>query len=197
MNRLKSAALAALLLAVAPLARALNLVSIETDYNQNTVSITTVGVTSFTLDVGGFGTAGYAVLGSSYITNGTDGTTAGATVLITTNTKNVVGFSYSFLPQGAAGTLQYSQTVKFPAPKGTGALNGNGGSVSPQNTPYPSANFFTAPVISTSTLIVVPSLTPWSDSFWAKTTNPIFYATSLTASATYTLTVSFGIPERQ
>ncbi len=204
MNRLKAATLALLFVACAPRAHAnSDPVTVETKWNEKTVSITTTGVTSLTFDVGGFGAAGYAILGGSYTANGVDGTTYGSLLTITTMTYNVVGSDYVFYASATLSTtfpsLKIVQTLKTPVPNGIGIRNSNGVvfSSSAFNTPYPAANFFTAPVISTSTTITEPNGVLVQHTFRAKVANPIFLLTGLTSSATYMLTVDYLIPALQ
>lgn len=202
MNRLKAAAAAAFVLVLAcslPARASGDQVTMETKWNQKTFSISTTGVTSATFDIGGFGAQGYKLVGSSYTQNGVDGTTYGAVAVAVSSTPNVVGSNYLAYSTNSF-SLQISQTVKTPAPLGLG-VHGNGNttvtSTSTFNSPYPTANFFTVPVISTSAVINVPASVLWTDSFRANTVNPIFRLTSLNTGATYYLTVDYLVPEIQ
>jgi hypothetical protein len=199
MNRLQTA-LALLLLAFAPLARAINPVSLETDWNLNLFSISTVGVSALTADVGGFGAAGYAVVGNKYLANGTNGTTYGASLTVSTATPNVVGFSYSALVVGGTASMQVTQTLNTPAKAVGSASTTTGpypnptgtGTFGTFTTPNPVEWTFTAPVISTSSVIPLPSGVSFSGTFEAVVSNPIFYFTNLTAGATLYITSDFG-----
>ena len=203
MNRLAKTFLALGLLFAAPFARATgDQVTMETKWNEKTVSITTFGVTSVTLDVGGFGGAGYAINGGTQVLNGVDGTVWGSTAPIVLNStstlpaRNVVGSNY-IAYSTSTFTLQIAQTLKTPPPLGAGSRNGNTTAYTVQNTPYPSANFFTVPVISTSAPINVPAGVLWTDAFRANTVNPIFYLSNLSKGASYYLTVDYLVPEIQ
>lgn len=190
MNRLATIAL--LLLAIALPARALSPVTVETIWTQKTFSISTTGVTSATFDIGGFGAQGFNKPGGTYTANGTDGTTYGAPLSVTTNTVNVVGFSWSALSIGGDASLKISQTIKMPTPLGSA----NASSFS-FNNPSPMANNFSVPLISTSSAIGLPNNVAFGSTFWAQTANPVFAFTGLTASATLYLTVEYGIPRVQ
>lgn len=193
-----TAALAALILAFSSTSKATDPVSIETKWNVKTFSISTTGVTSATFDIGGFNAQGYAILGGTYTANGVDGTTLGTILAITTNTVNVVGFSWSALPIGGLANLQISQTIKVPPPH-PGYIYGVASSTNiPKfNSPAPMANAFVTPLISTSSTIVIPNSVPLSASFEAETTNPRFIFTGLTAAATLYFTTNYGIPRVQ
>lgn len=205
MNKLKQAVAALLLLVCVPMARAnSDPVTLETHWNEKTVSIAYVGVTTFTFDVGGFGPAGFAINGGTQVLNGVDGTVYGSTVPIVLNSsttapaQNVVGFDYSFLAIGSTCTLKIAQTLKTPPPIGIGIRSGNTGSITNYNSPYPAANFaLTAPVISTSSAILMPSNVLYTHTFRAKVTNPIFIGAGLTPGTTYLLTVDYGVPNIQ
>ena len=187
MNRL-AAALAIML--VSSFAHALAPVSVETDWNEKTVSLTTTGVSAATVDVGGFGSSGFAVLGGSYTANGVDGVAAGTVLTVSSATKNAIGFDYWFYSAASSATLKIAQTLKTP----TNPVPANTASY---NTPAPSQYYFNVPVISTSTAITLPSATIVSHTFRALVSNPIFYLSGLSPSATYTLTVDYGVPHLQ
>ncbi len=191
MNRLKLAAIMLLAFASKSYAAA-DPVSIETKWNVKTFSISTTGVTSATFDIGGFGAAGYAILGGTQVANGVDGTTYGTNVTITTNTVNVIGFSYSALPLGGSASLQIAQTIRTPAPAGTNQKNPNG-----FNTNFPGAAYFTTPQISTSSAISIPNSVPMSDTFTAEVKNPVFIFSGLTSAATLYFSVDYGVPGAQ
>ncbi len=200
MKRLVTAVAAALLLSRAVPALALaDAVTVETKWNEKTVSVTTTGVTSLTLDVGGFGAAGGMVVGNTATTNGTDGTTQGASSVVTSTWTNVVGFDYSFLALGSTATLKIAQTIKMPVPLGVGIRGPNQTirSTSTYTVPYPASYLFTVPLISTSTAIVEPVGVLVTHSFRAQVQNPVFILTNLTASGTYTLTVNYGLPHKE
>jgi hypothetical protein len=191
MNRL-TVTLAALLLACASLARAgSDPVTIETKWNEKTVSYTTTSVTAATFDPGGFGASGFAIIGGKYITNGVDGTTAGASVTITTATKNIIASDYWFNATGSTASLQIAQTVKTPPPAGSNVKTTSG-----FNTNAPTVNFFSAPVISTSSAIIFPTGTT-IQSFRAQVANPVYILSGLMPSATYTLTLNYLVPAAQ
>lgn len=200
-NRLLTAALAALLLTAGGLrASAQQVVTVETKWNEKTVSMTTTSVTSAILDVMGFGAAGGGLLGNTYVQNGTDGTTAGTTsTIVSTTPINGVLFDYSFYAQGSTGTLKIAQTIKMPVPLGVGIRNGNGvlTSTSTFSKPYPVSYIFTVPVISTSSAIIEPSGTVVTASMRAQVQNPVFLLSNLSTSATYTLTLNYGVPYQQ
>lgn len=173
-------------------------VTVETKWVQKTFSISTTGVTSTSFDIGGFAAYGYAILGTTYTANGVDGTTLGAVLTVDTNTVNVVGLSYSALPLGGSASLKIAQTVKTPpphAPFGFGVQSST--VITAGNSPFPGAYNFVAPVISTSAAIVIPNSSPWSDTFQAQTSNPIFYFTGLTSGATLFFTVDYAVPRPQ
>jgi hypothetical protein len=200
MNRI-AVALAVLLLS--SFARAQQVLTVESKWNEKTFSKTVTGVTSATFDIGGFGSAGGMVLGNTGTANGVDGTTYGATSIITSTWTNVVGFDYVFYASATLSTtfpsLQIAQTLKMPTPAGVGFNNGNQNvrSTTTYNTPYPSSYFFTVPLISTSSVITEPNGVLVQHSFRAQVQNPVFILTGLTASATYMLTVDYGVSPRQ
>lgn len=190
MNRL--AVLVSLLVSIGVIpARAIAPVSIETNWNVKTFSISTTGVTSATFDIGGFGADGYAIQGHSYRANGVDGTTLGAVSTVSSNTTNVVGFSYSALPIGGGANLQIAQTIRTSPPAGLVSQSTN------FNSQFPGAAYFTVPLISTSSVIATPASVPIADVFPAVVTNPIFYFTGLTSAATLYFSVDYGIPRQQ
>ncbi len=198
MIRIKTAAFALLLLACFMPARALAPVAIETNWNQKTFSISTTGVTSATFDIGGFGAQGYARLGDTYTANGVDGTTYGASLTVTTNTTNVVGFSWSALPVGGSAVLQISQTIKTPAPRPPRGFGVQSSTVIPTfNSPAPMANSLTVPLISTSTTITIRDAVSVSETFTAVVKNPRFIWTNLTAAATLYFSASYLVPASQ
>lgn len=189
------------MLLAASSARALVPVSIETDWNEKTVQFSTFGVTSFTADVGGFGGAGFAVLGSSYVANGVDGSTFGASVLVTSTTKNVVLFDYSIVSTNSF-SYQIVQTLKTPTNalyvpvQSTVTIPGVGVNTFSAQSAFSSAYYFSTPQISTSSLIsypasglVVPIVFP---PMRAKVENPVFLLSSLNKGSTYYLTVDYG-----
>ena len=185
---------AALLIAPRLAMAAADPVSLEVKWNVKTMAISTTGVTSFTLDPGGFGSAGYAVVGGTQVQNGVDGTTLGNQVAITTMTQNVVGFSYTVLPVGGIAQLQWTQTIKTPPPS---AVKLSSPSAMGYNNPSPWMNYFSVPQISTSSIITVPSGTAFIGNFEAQVSNPIFYFTGLTASGTTYVTIDYGVPRSQ
>lgn len=204
MNRILM--IAALLLGSVMSARAAaDPVSVEVKWNEKTVSITTTGVTSATFDIGGFGAYGAAFLGNPAKFNGVDGSTYGQATVVTSTWSNVTAFGYVFYASATLSanfpSLQIAQTIKMPTPNGYGLRqpsNMSGyTSTSTYNSPYPTANFFTAPVTSTSTTITEPNGVLVTHHFRAQVTNPIFYMTGLTSSATYMLTVDYGVPRAQ
>lgn len=200
MNRLKMALATLLALSFSTLARAAaDPVSIEVKWQVKTFSISTTGVTSAIFDIGGFGAAGAAILGNTAKFNGVDSTTYGANSVVTSTWTNIVGFGYSILPIGGNANFTISQTLKMPSPNGTGIF-GNTGNVfssSTYNTPYPASNFFTVPVISTSSTITVPNGVPFGDSFTAQVANPVFNFSGLTAAATLYFSFDYGVPRAQ
>jgi hypothetical protein len=100
----------------------------------------------------------------------------------------VVGFDWTMLAQGSTATLKIAQTMKIPVPSLVRSTN------AVQNTPYPSAFFLAAPVISTSSAINIPVGLVVGHIFRAQVSNPVFILSNLNAAATYTLTVNYGIP---
>ena len=195
--------LAAILGLLSSSARALGPVTIETQWNEKTASISTSGVTSFTFDVGGFGGYGYAIVNATYTQNGVDGTTWGSTATVSTTTANVLLSSYSLYPIGGGGTYTISQTLKTP-PKspvlyanisGVNGVNNTNTFLATSN--FPSAVFFVSPQISTSSTINIISGTPYSHDARGKITNPVFTFSGLTAAATYYLSVDFLLPAIQ
>ena len=200
MNRI-TAALAVLLLS--SFSRAQQVLTVESKWNEKTVSITTTGVTSAIFDIGGFGGAGGMILGNTGSANGVDGTTYGATSVITSTWTNVVGFDYVFYASATLSTtfpnIKIAQTIKMPTPSGVGfnGWNQNVRSTTSYSTPYPVSYFFTAPVISTSSAITVPNGVLFPHTFRAQVQNPVFILSGLTSSATYMLTVDYGVPHLQ
>lgn len=196
MNRLKQATAALLLLAFAPFVRAQQILTIETKWNEKTVSITTTGVTSMMLDVAGFGAYAAPVLGNPARFNGVDGTVYGAGTVVTSTWTDVAAFDYTMYSSATLAAtfagLQIAQTLKTPPAAGTNAKTTSG-----FNSPAPTSNFFSAPVISTSTVITIPNGVLFQHAFRAQVKNPIFYLTGLTANDTYTLTVDYGVPHIQ
>lgn len=192
------------ILLLSPFARALAYdapVTVETKWVSKTFAISTSAFSATTLDIGGFGAAGHAVLGNNYTQNGVDGTTLGASVAVTTNTVDVIGLSWkAYIVSGATTTarLQITQTTKTPVPSGhfqggvfysTNTTNGN--------SPFPGAYTTTAPTISTSSYITIPSGVLWQDTFQAQTQNPIFHFDNLNTSATLYFTVDYAVPRPQ
>lgn len=192
MNRLKMAAVA-VLLSIAASARAQQVLTVETKWNEITVSTTITGVTSATFDIGGFGGFGYAGLGNAAKFNGTNGTTFGQSTVVTSTWTNVVAFDYVFYASATLSTtfpgLQIAQTVSTPPPPGANAKN-----PASFNTNFPGSLYSTVPVISTSSVITEPNGVLVQNSFRARVQNPIFYLTGLTSGATYVLTVDYGVP---
>lgn len=170
-------------------------VTLETKWTEKTFAIAFTGVSSGTLDIGGFGSWGRAVLGKTYTLNGVDGTTFGASATVSTNTTNVIAFDYTVLAAGGTVSLQYAQTVKTPPPGAVNALTL--ATVIAYNSPAPTANAFTVPLISTSSLMSFPSSTPYSEKFSAEVSNPVFYFTNLSAGATLYFTSNYGVPRVQ
>ncbi len=199
MNRIKTAALALLLLAPALAHAAADPVSIETKWTVKTFSISTTGVTAATFDLGGFGGAGGMVLGNAATFNGVDGTTYGNATVVTSTWTNVVGFGYAVLPVGGNASFTIGQTLKMPVPNGLGLRNSNGVvfASSTYNTPYPAANLFTTPAFSTSAVITVPNGAPFSDAFTAQVQNPVYTFTGLTTAATLYFSADYGVPRAQ
>ena len=198
MNRIKIATYVIAFLACSMPVAALAPVTIETAWNHKTFSISTTGVTSATFDIGGFGSQGYARSGDTYTENGVDGTTLGTVVSVTTNTTNVVGFSWSALTVGGAGSLQISQTIKTPERRGSLGFGIQSSTSIPSFTsPFPGAYTLTAPQISTSSTISLRDSVSVSDTFTAQVSNPRFIFTSLTAAATLYFSTSFGSPRAQ
>ena len=191
MKRLKTIA-AGLLFALVGLRAAAQPITLETKWNQKTFSISTTGVTSLTIDVAGYGSAGYNLLGAVRTLNGLDGTVYGSTAATTTSDVNVTGFSWAALAQGADGTMQMTQTIKTPPARGSANA-----SSSAFNSPFPDANNFSVPLISTSSTQRLPSGVGLSDRFSAQVTNPIFYFTNLTSAATLHFTLIYGVPKVQ
>lgn len=188
-------AVAALLLTLAQPARAAaDPVTVETKWQVKTFAISTTGVTSLTIDLGGFGAVGYAVLGQQMRANGVDGTTYGSASVITSTATNVVGFAYSVLPLGGSASLQVSQTLKTPP---GGAVRVSSGTSLGYNSPYPAANAFSVAVLSTSAVITIPNGVPYDGKFQAQTMNPRLIFTGLTAAATLFVTADFGTPRLQ
>jgi hypothetical protein len=184
------------LLAISGRASALDPKTIETDWNQKTFSISTSGVTSATFDIGGFGANGFAILGSSYTQNGVDGTTYGATAVVSSTTKNVVGFDYIAFSSNSF-SMQISQTLRTPVnpvPSCSSAAVPSGTFWAQSSMPSSYCN--SAPVISTSSVINFPpsQTIPLYVEFRAVTSNPIFRLTNITAGSTVYLTVDYGIP---
>lgn len=173
-------------------------VTVETKWVQKTFSISTTGVTSLTIDIGGFGSVGYAKPGSTYRANGVDGTTYGLVTNVTTNTTNVIGASYSVLPIGSSVAFTIAQTLRTPPP-----LSASQGGVfystkvTAGNSPFPGAYNFSVPQISTSSSITVPNSVPWTDSFQAQTENPVFAFPTLTPSATLYFSCDYFVPRPQ
>lgn len=192
MKRLLMVAAAAVLLLsrAIPAFAAADPSTMEVKWIEKTVSITTTGVTSFTFDPGGYGAAGFAVVGGTKVSNGTDGTTQGSTVAVVAADRNVVGFDWSFLAQGSTATLKIAQTTATPAPRGLTAQNR-----SSFDNPFPASYYLTAPSISTSSAIMLPAGVQYYHAFRAQVTNPVFILSSLTAASTYTLTVNVGYPK--
>ena len=179
-------------------AAALAPVGIETNWNQKTFSISTTGVTSATFDIGGFGSQGYARIGDTYTENGVDGTTLGNVVDVTTNTTNVVGFNWSALAVGGAGSLQISQTIKTPERRGALGFGVQSSTAIPGfNSSFPGAYTLVVPLISTSSTISLRDSVSISDTFTAQTANPRFIFTNLTAAATLYFSTSYGTARAQ
>ncbi len=203
MTRLKTATLAILLSVCASIARAQQVLTVESKWNEKTVQLSTTGVTATTFDIGGFGAAGGMVLGNTARFNGADGTTYGIASVVTSTWTNVVGFDYVFYASATLSTtfpsLQIAQTLKMPVPKGVGFNVPNSAvtSTTAYNTPYPSSYFFTVPLISTSSAITEPNGVLVTQSFRAQVQNPVFILSGLSSSATYFLTVSYGVPHKE
>lgn len=189
MTKLKTLCAAVALLACAMPAIA-QPVTLETRWTQKTFSISTTGVTSLTIDVAGYGAAGYNLLGTTRTLNGVDGTVYGATITATTADVNIVGFSWSGLALGGSASLRVSQTVKTPPARGSANASSAG-----FNSPFPGSNNFSVPLISTSTAIILPDSVSVSQKFTAQTTNPVFVFTGLTAAATLHFTLDYGVPK--
>lgn len=167
-------------------------ITLETKWTQKTFSISTTGVTSLTIDVAGFGAAGYNLPGTTRTLNGVDGTVYGATVTATTADVNIVGFSWSGLAIGGSASMRISQTVKTPPARGSANA-----SSAAFNSPFPGANNFSVPLISTSSAIVFPNSVSVSEKFSAQTTNPVFTFTGLTSAATLYFSLDYGVPKVQ
>ena len=163
----------ALALIGAGASHALAPVTIETDWNWQTMTSSFTGVTSKTVDVAGFASAGYAVNGSA---------------------PNVIGFTYWVLPLGSSVTYTVSQTTKTYS-----SLAGNPSAFNSSfaNGLY-SANL--APAISTSAPMGLPAGSSWKDAyqghFQAWTMNPVFTFNGLSTAATTYLIVEYGIQRR-
>jgi hypothetical protein len=175
MNRLKQMVAAALLLACAVRAHAVNNIMFDVDYNWQVGASSFTSVTSKTVAFNPFlPVAGYFIGGS---------------------TPNVVGYSFQFLPVGSSGTFSISQTTATFSPL---AQNTTGYTSLPA--PRTLDNINQVPIISTSTNITVPAGTTlhdaYSDTFRAKTENPVFNFTSLNPAATYYLYWTMGVQRR-
>jgi hypothetical protein len=192
MNRLKAAMIALLVLALAPLARAQQVVSVETKWNEKTTAITTTSVSSLYFDVSGFGTTGYAILGGTYTANGVDGIPFGTLTAISTtnfNQLSSVGFDYTVLSLGSTAQFYISQTMKTPSAAGTNQKNPGG-----FNSPFPGGQYVPAVVFSSSAYITVPANTLYTHTFRGQVQNPIFNFNGLSKSATLYLQVDYGVP---
>ena len=181
MSRMKSAVLAVFLLLSFALslhtpARAVNNIMFDDDYNWGVNFASFTSVTSYTFAVNPLlpASAGYVVGGS---------------------TPNVVGYSYQILSVGGSANFTISQTTQtfsYLAQATTGF-----------NSPAPlnlhSSNY-RVPVISTSTLITIPSGTTmrdaYSDTFRAKTQDPVFNFSGLSTADTTYIWVTFGAQRR-
>lgn len=161
------------LAAFASPARALQNVTYEMDYNWQVMQSSFTGVTSKTVDIAGFGGAGYAVNGS---------------------TPNVIGFSYAMLPVGSSATFTISQTTKTYSSLALNAKTFN----NPSATDLYSASL--APAISTSPAITIPAGTTMRDAYYghfqAQTINPVFTFSGLAVASTYYLIVEYGLQRR-
>lgn len=167
-------------------------VSIEVKWIEKTYSSHTIlGATSATFDIGGFGSAGYAVIGNTMVQNGVDGTNEGTTATVSTNTFNIVGFDWWAEVVGSSATLQIAYTEKTPV-----SAQIRVSTTAPQsfNSPAPMGYAFTLPKISTSSIIALPPSTPLSHTFKAQVSNPRFIFTNLTANATLYFFTDYGVP---
>ena len=198
MTRAKT--LLGLLLLLSTHARALAPVHLETIWNEKQLYISTTGVTSVTIDVGGFGAAGAAIPGNTWKRNGVDSSTFGKIEVVTSTAPNVVLFDFTAYSSTGAFSLQMAQTIKMPAPVGLG-VNANPNttitSTSTYSTPYPASYLFTQPVISTSSLTSWPQAVALTQDFKAAVANPILYVTNLSASSTFYLSLKYGVPRTQ
>ncbi len=170
-------------------------VTIETKWNVKTFARLETGTSSGTWDVGGFGAQAYAIIGNTYTQNGVDGTTYGASATVSSNTPNTVGFSYTILPTGSSVTFRIIQTLKTPPPAGVTVRV----SSAPLgfNSPAPMAYAFSAPLVSTSSVITVLAGVPFSDTWPAQVSNPVFLWSSLAPGGTVLFTLDYGVPRIQ
>jgi hypothetical protein len=103
---------------------------------------------------------------------------------VSTMGANVVGFSYAIYPVGALADFTISQTTKTYA---SGAV-----SPWPFTNQAPGSLAGAAPAISTSTRIEVPAGLLYNGTFQARTNNPVFTFSNLSAAATYYIWVELG-----
>jgi len=190
MNRIKMA-VAALILACA-IPSFSQPVTLESKWNEKTVHLTTTSVTSATFDPAGFGAAGGMILGNTAHFNGTDGTTLNGASVVSSTWTNIIAFDYSILAIGGTATMRIAQTIKMPMPRGS-----TNASSALFNSPFPGANNFSVPVISTSPAITIPASAQQNHTFRAQVMNPVFLLTNLSAAATYHLTITIGVPRLQ
>ncbi len=170
-------------------------VSIETKWTEKSIFISTSGVTSLTVDVGGFGSAGFAILGKTYKRNGVDGSTWGNSEVVVSTTTNVTLFDYVAYDTNTFN-IQMAQTVKTPVPAGAYAIN-IATSIPSFTTPSPWSNNFLVPVISTSAVMSWPGSVALTQGIKSVVNNPVFYITNLNAGSTFYLLVNFGVPRIQ
>jgi hypothetical protein len=153
-------------LAAPPAARALDPKQVETDWKWDVYFASFSGVTSQTVDPGGFGSVGYS----------------------STN-ANVVARSYAVYAQGASAQWRVAHTTRTfslavsPYPTTTQVPSGW------------AAGSAAAASISTSPRVGIPPGVLYNGDFWTLTSNPVFYFDSLSTAATYWFWTELGRPK--